>query len=121
LLPLFRDDALLGALVFQKPEPVTEKLPDTERLAFLIELLIRLSEGYEAARQLEISKELTDICERCHDEEGLFQRSLNTAIKLLRVNLLAIYKNRGKSSLRKSFSFLRVSPSLLRSFLERAR
>jgi len=49
LLPLFRDDALLGALVFQKPEPVTEKLPDTERLAFLIELLIRLSEGYEAA------------------------------------------------------------------------
>ena len=97
LLPLFRDDALLGALVFQKPEPVTEKLPDTERLAFLIELLIRLSEGYEAARQLEISKELTDICERCHDEEGLFQRSLNTAIKLLRVNLLAIYKNRGTS------------------------
>ncbi|OAA31901.1 hypothetical protein AT15_03495 [Kosmotoga arenicorallina S304] len=96
LLPLIRGKTFLGALAF-KAEFKVGTLPDTKRLSFLIELLIRLSEGYEAARQLEISKGLTDICERSQEEEELFEKGLSTAIELLRVNLLAIYRNRGSS------------------------
>ncbi len=95
LLPLFRGRSLFGAIVFWKLEPVRKRLPQVDRLAFLIELLVRLSEGYEAARQLEISKKLTEVSEKCLDEEELVEKSIEIARELLRVNFLAIYRNVG--------------------------